>query len=193
MVQLEPGRVYRTGEFARFDSNPSRLVAKLVGQGRLKRLTKGLYYAPKAGAFGVVPPSEDALLEAYFGGKPFVRTGPSIWNALGLGSTAVEAVPLVYNTQTTGRLEIGGRRFDLRRVRFPRDPSPEYFVVDLLRHRSRAGVDRDQVLRLLAQAVRRGRFSAGRLRTMARDFGTTEVQAWVETAITHAKADPTPG
>ena len=44
----------------------------------------------------------------------------------------MEAVPLVYNTTRTGQVELGSRRFELRRVRFPREPDPEYFVVAVL-------------------------------------------------------------
>jgi hypothetical protein len=183
MPKLQTGRVYRTRDFARYDSNPTRLVAKLVEQGKLKRLRHGLYHAPAQGAFGEVPPAEEALLRAYFGGNPFLRTGPSVWNGLGLGSTAVEAVPLVYNTTLTGKVELGGRPFEFRRTRFPRNPSREFFVVDLLQNSGRAGVDRGQVQDLLARAVEQGQFDTQRLRSMAGEFGTREVQARVETAL----------
>src|SRR3990170_8802520 len=79
----------------------------------------GLFVHPRRGRFGVVPPSDEELLRAFLCGAPFVLTGPDRWNALGLGTTAVFAAPLVYNTKRSGTFELGGRRFVLRRVAFP--------------------------------------------------------------------------
>src|SRR5579862_4424203 len=100
-LRLQTGKLYRTATLRRYSSNPSRVAAGLVARGELQRLGKGLYYVPHRSVFGVVPPSEHEFLKAHFGRKPYLRTGPSVWNALGLGSTAVEAVPLVYNTTQT--------------------------------------------------------------------------------------------
>lgn len=183
MRQLEAGRVYRTAYFGRFGSNPTRVVAALVAQGKLERLQHGLYHAPRTGAFGKVPPSEDALLKARFGDSPYLRTGPEVWNALGLGCTAVAAVPLVYNRSLTGTAELGGRRFEFRRVRFPLSPTPEYFVVDLLQNTGRAGADRGEVLDMLALAVAEGRFDPDRLHEMAQEFGTMGVLRSVDRVL----------
>ena len=54
-------------------------------------------------------PSRSLHLE----GAPFVLTGPPAWNSLGLGSTAMWAHSLVYNTKRTGR----GGRLDPERLR----------------------------------------------------------------------------
>jgi hypothetical protein len=106
-----------------------------------------------------------------------------VWNTLGLGTTGVEAVPLVYNTTQTGEVELGGRRFEFRRVSFPPRPSPEYFVVDLLENTDRAGVDRETVQDALSRAVTAGRFDPERLLTMAQRYGTRATEEVVETAI----------
>jgi hypothetical protein len=94
MPQLQRGMVYRTEDFTRYDSNPTRWASKQVKQGRLRRLRHGLYHVPRKGVFGEVPPSEDELLRAYFRKRRYLRTGPMVWNGLGLGATAVEATPL---------------------------------------------------------------------------------------------------
>lgn len=118
-----------------------------------------------------MPPSDEALLDAFLDGTPYLVTGPPRWNALGLGSTALFVHPLVYNTKRTGTFELGGRTFELRRVAFPTDPPPEWFVIDLLRHADDAGVDRHDLVRNLTQALRRGRFDLDRLFEMAARFG----------------------
>lgn len=174
--QPSPGTVYRTRDLQACGQNPTRLVH----EGRLRRLQTGLYYAPRRSSFGPVPPSEEELLRAWFGDRPYLRTGPSVWNALGLGSTSVEVVPLVYNTIRTGEVKLGNRRFEFRRARFPQSAPAEFFVVDLLNNTSRAGVERAMLLRNLASALRAGRFDPVRLREMASMYGTRETQALLE-------------
>ena len=171
-IRLKLGRVYRTEDLLPYGRNPTRLAARLVKAGALRRLRKGVYYAPQPSAFGEVPPSEAAFLESFFRGRSYLRTGPSVWNALGLGATAVEAVPLVYNTTRTGVVHLGARRFELRRVRFPRTAPAEYFVIDLLENTDRAGVSRETVQYALAAAVRTGRFDSERLLAMASKYGS---------------------
>ncbi|MCU0659689.1 MAG: hypothetical protein MUF64_31815 [Polyangiaceae bacterium] len=100
-------------------------------------------------------------------GGAFVFTGPERWNALGLGSTAVFAVPLVYNTRRSGRFELGGRTFLLRRVVFPLDPPVEWFVVDLLEHTEQARTSLADLTAGLRRALARGAFDPERLRAMA--------------------------
>ncbi len=188
MPHLARGKVYRTEDFTRYDSNPTRWASKQVKQGRLRRLRHGLYHVPRKGAFGEVPPSEDELLKAYFRKRRYLRTGPMVWNGLGLGTTAVEATPLVYNTTRTGEVDLGGRRFELRRVRFPRKPDKEYFVVDLLENADRAGVDRKRVGLALARALSKGRFDERCLLERGREYGTQGTQRLIEEALSRADA-----
>jgi hypothetical protein len=151
-----------------------------VRRGALVKLRQGLYYCPKSSRFGVVPPSDDEVLQALFGGAPYVITGLERWNTLGLGTTALSTDRLVYNTKRTGTLEVGGRRYRLRRVAFPVDPPAEWYVVDLLQHTDEAGVSRATVATALRRALKEGRFDADRLSLMAARFGTEEVRATVE-------------
>lgn len=170
-VLLDPGTVYRTAWLRRWGANPTRLAQKLEDRGLVRRLGHGLLYAPRTGRFGEVPPSDEALLDAFLDGTPYLVTGPPRWNALGLGSTALFVHPLVHNTKRTGRFDVGGRTFDLRREAFPAEPTAEWFVIDLLRHADEAGVDRHDLAKNLTQALRRGRFELDRLFGMAARFG----------------------
>lgn len=170
-VHLTPGTVYRTAYLGRWDSNPTRLARRLEAEGRLRRLAQGLYYAPRTSRFGEVPPSDEALLDAFFDGTPWVLTGPPRWNALGLGSTQLFARPLVYNTKVSGLRDVGGRPFEFRRVAFPANPSAEWFAVDLARNAERVGLDRDDLLVRLRSAVKAKRLSPEALQDMATRFG----------------------
>lgn len=184
--RLRLGRVYRTSALRRWSANAPRLAKRLVAEGRLVPLAHGLYSAPEVGRFGPVPPSDEALMDAFLDGTPYVFTGPERWNALGLGTTAIYASPLVYNTKRSGTFELGGRRFVLRRVAFPRRPSPEWYVVDLLEHAEQAGATRASLERSLARAVAAGRFDVARLRDAAREYGRLATRALVDRAVSAA-------
>ncbi|MBX3245770.1 MAG: hypothetical protein KF901_01165 [Myxococcales bacterium] len=176
---LEPGQAYRTRDLRRWSANPTRLARRLVDEGKLREAAHGLYYAPMPTRFGPAPASSEELLRAFLGGEPFLVTGPPQWNALGLGSTATFAVTLVYNTRRTGEVLLDGRRFLLRRVYFPKDPTPEWFVIDLLQHHEMAGAAREG----LVATLRLGRWDRGRLREMAETYGTKATLALVEGAL----------
>jgi hypothetical protein len=176
---LEPGRVYRTRDLTAWGINAPRLAKRLVREGKLLPLAHGLFAHPKRGRFGAVPASDKELMRAFLEGTPFVFTGSEHWNALGLGTTAVFAAPLVYNTKRSGTFDFGGRRFVLRRVAFPENPPPEWFVVDLLEHADQAGASRGELSASLAQALARGTFNRERLLEMAKRYATKTTQALI--------------
>jgi hypothetical protein len=123
------------------------------------------------------------MMRAFLDRGPFVITGPERWNALGLGTTALFAAPLVYNTKRSGTFDLGGRRYVLRRVGFPSRPTPEWFVVDLFENADHAGASREDLAESLARAVARGGFERERLGEMARRYGTRRTQALIHHAI----------
>lgn len=180
---LDPGRAYRTRELRRWSANPTRLARRLVREGKLREAAHGLFYAPVESRFGKAPASDAELLRAFLGGERFVITGPPRWNALGLGSTAMFAATLAYNTQRTGDFTFDGRRFTLRRVLFPDEPTPEWFVVDLLQHHDMAGASLVDLEHSLTAALRAGRWSTERLREMASRYGTKATLALVDRSI----------
>jgi hypothetical protein len=185
---LQPGTVYRTDDLRAWGANPPRLAKRLVREGALEKLAQGLFVAPKRSRFGAVPPSEEALMRGFLKDGPFVFTGPERWNALGLGATAMHALPLVYNTKRSGVVTLGGRKFTLRRVAFPRDPSPEWFAVDLMEHHEQAGVGLELLERRLAEAVRKGALQGERLVAMANEYGTRETLRRCRDAVARASA-----
>lgn len=180
---FEPGRVYRTRDLGQWSANAPRLARRLVRDGQLVQLAHGLFAAPRRSRFGTVPPTDEALLRAFLDGEPFVFTGPERWNALGLGTTAVFATPLVYNTKRSGRFTFGGRKFLLRRVAFPEMPSPEWFVVDLFENAEQAAAGREELRDALEAALRAGRFDRDQLASMATRYGSRRTQALIKAAL----------
>jgi hypothetical protein len=180
---LEPGRVYRTRELATWSANAPRLARRLVDEGALVPLAHGLFAHLRPSRFGPVPPRDEEIMRAFLDGGPFVFTGPERWNALGLGTTAVFAVPLVYNTKRSGTFTFGNRRFVLRRVAFPENPPVEWFVIDLFEHADQAAADPWALAVALGRALAQSRFDAGRLVNLARRYGSRATQALVAGAV----------
>lgn len=180
---LEPGRVYRTRELRAWSANAPRLAKRLLQEGRLRQLASGLYAHESISRFGAVPPTDHEIMRGFLDGGPFVFTGPDRWNALELGTTAVFATPLVYNTKRSGTFELGGRPFRLRRVAFPENPPLEWFVVDLIEHADEAGASRADLQSALSRALARNRFDRDRLREMAERYGTRVTRVLVDSAL----------
>lgn len=180
--------MYRTRDLAAWSANAPRLAKRLVREGKLVPLAHGLFAHPERSRFGNVPPTDQELMRAFLDGAGFVFTGPEKWNALGLGSTAVFATPLVYNTKRSGTFEFGGRRFLLRRVAFPENPTPEWFAVDLLENADQAGASRAELAAALARALRRGGFSRERLEEMTKKFASKATASLVNTALGESRA-----
>ena len=188
--EFEPGRVYRTRDLRRWSANPTRFAKRFVRENKLRQAAHGLFYVPVPSRFGAAPPSESEILRAFFVGSPFLISGPPKWNALGLGATAMFAATLVYNTKRSGEFTFDGRRYLLRRVLFPENPVPEYFVVDLLQQHDMAGVSLAELERGLVATLKDGRWNRDALLEMAERYGTKATLALVERALRTANKTP---
>jgi hypothetical protein len=184
--QLEPGRVYRTQDFATWTKNPPRLAKRLVARGLLVPVSRGLFVHPAMGRFGSAPPTDEALMRAFLKETPFVFTGPDRWNALALGTTASAAATFVYNTKRSGRFTLANRPFELRRVAFPESPTPEWFVIDLFENAAAAGTVREALCSALVNALRKKRFRPARLGEMAARYATGATRTLIDAALATA-------
>lgn len=160
-------------------------------EGKLQKLQGGLYLAPAFSRWGVLPSDPVDLLNTWLEGRQnedWVFTGSEVWNTLGLGSTAVHAARRVYNRKRSGPFDLGGHRFHMHKVPFPKNPPAEWFVVDLLNHTRFAAVDQEEVWARLTEAVVEGRFHAVRLLDLARRYGRKATQEGVEKAVEAVEA-----
>jgi hypothetical protein len=183
-MTLHPGEVFRTRELR--TKNPARYARQLVAEGKLRQLQRGLYAVPKPTRFGEAPPPSENLVTKFLGGSDFVFTGPDRWNALGLGTTAMFVEQLVYNRKRTGTFDLAGQRFRLRRVAFPRKPSPEWFVVDLFENAAAVGGSHETLTAALGNSLREGRFDREALSRAAKKYGTKRTRDAVARALTIA-------
>jgi len=181
--KLVSGRVYRTRHFSAWSANATRLAKRLVKSGELLPLAHGLFIHPAMSRFGPVPPEDAVLMHGFLDGEPFVFTGPDRWNALGLGTTALHAIPLVYNTKRSGKFKLGNRPFQLRRVAFPKVPTPEWFVIDLFEHADQAGAQPEALARALSLSLKKKRFNKDKLKEMSETYGSKKTQAWIRPCL----------
>lgn len=181
--RVAPGRLHRTRELGMWSANAPRLARRLVDEGAPVPLARGLFAHLRPSRFGPVPPRDGEIMRAFLDGAPFVLTGPERWNALGLGTTAGFAVPLVYNTKRSGTFTFGNRRFVLRRVALPENPPPEWFVVDLFEHADQAAPSPTDLALALERALAHGRFVRDRLLELARRHGSHATRSLIAGAL----------
>jgi hypothetical protein len=179
---LVPGKTYRRSELAAFSSNVDRNLHSLVKDGYLKKLSTGLYLAPKKTAFGDALPDENSLLEAFLNDDHFVVYSPSQFNSLGLGSTQLYNSRIVFNRKRTGELVVGGRTYTFKLWReAPKNLSEEFLVVELLNRINELAEDRETMLKLLRTKL--PTFNRAKLNNAASRFGTLSAQKKLKTLL----------
>ncbi len=151
---VRPGRVYRREDLAPFSAAVDRHLQELVSAGRLTKLARGLYYAPRESVFGVVPPADEDLVAAFLKDRDFLLFSPSAYNAAGLGTTQLYNATWVYNRKRHGVFTLGNRQYDFRvKPRFPKRLSDEFLFVDALNNLGELAEDEEAVLARARQRV----------------------------------------
>lgn len=133
LSHMKSGVVYRRVALLPFSNDLDRDLNTLVSQNKLKKPAPGLYFKPKASRFGLLPPSEEALVKAFLK-KTFLMYSWNDYNKLGLGLTQLYNQVVVYNTERHEEVTLGNRKFAFKRPNngFPVKLTPEFLLVDLL-------------------------------------------------------------
>ena len=106
---LRPGQVYRRKELARWSKAVDRHLAQLVEEGRLEKVSGGLYMVPRETRFGKAAATDEELVGAFLGNDRYLLVSPNAYNGLGVGTTQLYNAPVVYNWKRHGRLDLDGR------------------------------------------------------------------------------------
>ena len=172
---LRPGQVYRRKDLARWSTAVDRHVRQLVDEGRLEKVSAGVYMAPRKTRFGNAPAKPEKLIETFLGDDRFLIVSPSALNSLGVGTTQLHNEAVVYNHKRHGKFTLDGRVYDFRmRTSVPRHLSKEVLLVDLLHNLDRLPEDKSTLLPLaLAKASEMDRV---RLARAVKEFGSARAE-----------------
>lgn len=145
--QLQPGEVDRRRDLAKWSVNLDRHVRRLVQEGHLESVSRGLYLAPRQTRLGRAPARPEKLIEAFLKDDRFLLMSPNVFNGIGVGTTQLYNEPVVYNLRRHGRFELGGRPYDFRRrSSVPTGLNAEVLLVGLLLSMHRLAEDRTDLL-----------------------------------------------
>ena len=152
--RLRPGQAYRRKDLAQWSNAVDRHLQQLLEEGRLKKVSGGVYMAPRKTRFGAAPAAPEELVGSFLHDDRFLLVSPNAYNGLGVGTTQLYNTPVVYNHKRHGEFELNGRAYDFRRrASFPKSVSEEFLLVDLLHNLNRLAEDQGAVrARALARA-----------------------------------------
>jgi hypothetical protein len=179
---LKPGRVYRRADLARLSMSIDRHLKELVESGVLKKVSGGLYVAPKETAFGPAPASDKDVVKAFLKDDTFLLASPNAYNGLGVGTTQLYDKTVVYNHKRHGEFQLGNRKFAFRvKPRFPKSLTKEFLLVDLVNNVDQLAEAKYEVLKRVAE--RAAESDQKRLRRAVREYGSERAKKFFDRAL----------
>jgi hypothetical protein len=179
---IKPGEVYRRSDLEYYSTAVDRNLSRLTKDGTLRKLGKGLYYAPKKSKFGMVPPNDHDLVERFLKDSSFLLVSPNAYNSLGLGLTQLYNTTWVYNHKRHGEFFLNGKNllFKLKSA-FPVTISKEYLVIDLINNLEELAEDQEQIVKNFQKNV--NRFEASELVKVAQQYGSGRTKKLVKSVL----------
>ncbi|MCX6309127.1 MAG: hypothetical protein NTY32_09980 [Bacteroidia bacterium] len=179
---IKAGEVYRRSDLEYFSTAVDRHLSQLVKDGTLRKLSQGLYYAPKQSKFGAVPPRDNDLVERFLKNESFLLVSPNAYNGLGFGLTQLYNTTWVYNHKRRGEVKLNGKSFLFKlKSSFPASLSQEYLVVDLLNNLDELAEDNEQIVKSFQKNI--DRLDANELIKMAKQYGSGNAKKLVKSAL----------
>jgi len=179
---LQAGEVYRREQLAFWSSAVDRHLKQLVAEGTLRKVSGGLYAAPKKTAFGDAPAEDDRLVEGFLKDHRFLLASPNAYNSLGVGTTQLYDKTVVYNHKRHGSFALGSRTFDFRvKPAFPKKLTREFLLVDLVNNLDQLAESKAEVLARVKERV--ASYPVPRLRKAVRDYGNVRTKKFFEQAL----------
>lgn len=172
---LKMGKVYRRADLEKWTSSVDRLLAVLVKEGTLQKLSTGLYHYPKESVFGKTPAEEQELVRTFLKDSRFLLTTPNSYNSLGVGTSQLYNKKTVYNHKRHGEFKLGNKKFDFQmRHHFPAKLTTEFLVVDLVNNLDKLAEDTTEVLQKLEKKVQD--MDQRKLKTSLENYGNTKTK-----------------
>ena len=172
---LRPGKVYRRQELGKWSKSIDRDLDTLLNDGTLKKLSQGLYYHPKQSALGATPPEEPDMVRGFLKDNRFLITSQNSYNSLGVGTTQLHNIKIVYNHKRHGEIKLGNKSFLFQmKHHFPKTVTPEFLLVDLVNNIDRLAEDNQSILDNALEKAQQ--FDATKLKHAVKNYGTLKTQ-----------------
>jgi len=173
--KLRRGTVYRRSDLTQLSKSIDRHLAELLDDGTLQKVSRGLYYFPEQSNFGPVPPDERNLMRGFLKGERFLITSPNAYNSLGVGTTQLYNVKIVYNHKRHGEIKLGNRSFLFQlKHHFPKKITPEFLLVDLVNNIAKLAEDHSEILGKAFSKAQQ--LNANELKKAVADYGNTKTK-----------------
>ncbi len=75
-----------------------KTIERMCKAKELVKISKGTYYLPKVGKYGVIPPSESEIVSAFTANNRGVVVGYSLYNMLGLTTQIAKSIAVISNS-----------------------------------------------------------------------------------------------
>lgn len=173
--KLRRGTVYRRADLTQLSKSIDRHLAELLEGETLQKVSRGLYYFPEQSNFGPVPPDERNLIRGFLKGERFLITSPNAYNSLGVGTTQLYNVKIVYNHKRHGEIKLGNRSFLFQlKHHFPKKITPEFLLVDLVNNIDKLAEDHSEILGKAFSKAQQ--LNANELKKAVADYGNTKTK-----------------
>ncbi|WP_244946918.1 hypothetical protein [Legionella israelensis] len=165
-----------------FSSNLDRDLNTLVEANKLKKPATGLYYKPKKSRFGLLPPTDEALVKGFLH-KPFLMYSWNDYNKLGLGLTQLYNKIVVYNSERHEDKKLGNRVFSFKRTNngFPTKLTKEFLLVDLLNNAKYLTEDVSELQLKVAKNL--DQFDKAQLMKLSTKYGRVATRKYLKTLL----------
>lgn len=172
---LKKGKVYRRADLEKWTGSVDRLLAALIKEGTLQKLSTGVYHYPKDSVFGKTPAEEHELVRTFLKDDRFLLTSPNSYNSLGVGTTQLYNKKTVYNHKRHGEFKLGNKKFDFQmRHHFPTKLTTEFLVVDLVNNLDKLAEYTPEVLKKLQVKVKQ--MDQHKLKKSLEAYGSTRAK-----------------
>ncbi|MCF6764381.1 DUF6088 family protein [Thiotrichales bacterium 19S3-7] len=179
---MQAGSVYRREDLLSYSSDLDRDLKTLVKEKKLKKPATGLYYKPRKSRFGLLPPTDDALVKSFLH-KPFLMYSWNDYNKLGLGLTQLYNKVVVYNSERYDDIKLGSRVFSFKRPNngFPTKMTKEFLLVDLLNNMKYLTEDLSQLKERVARNL--NQFDKGKLKLLSKKYGKVATRKYLQSLL----------
>ena len=143
--RMTPDEVYRRAELAQYSDSLDRDLRQLAEADEIRKLWRGVYYRPRVCFFGKSFPEFKNVLAAFLKDDDFFMTSLNVYNSMRVGTTQLYNEHLVYTNKLRGRRNIVGQNFFFMNRKFPKEPTLEFYYVDLINNLEMLAEEQDLV------------------------------------------------